>query len=200
MIITFQKIIKEYQQYENIKIITTIKKTIKLNWRIKILKLKFWPKTITTMLKMWRIWTQFSTFPILPQKYKNSNWLAAPWIFEFSKFSILKDSLWFFNIFLFLYFYSFFVISLFLILKFQGGQKENYIAIFSFWKFFIWPFSELGMVGRRVKGQRLWWVERCILIRTEQVDRRAVESKILEIRHPWKYYTAQMMLMWLAFS
>ena len=33
------------------------------------------------------------------------------------------------------------------------------------------------MVGRRVKGQRLWWVERCILIRTEQADDMAVESK-----------------------
>ena len=84
-----------------------------------------------------------------------------------------------FNIFLFLCFYSFFVISLFFLILKNLGQKENYISIFSFWKFFYLPFflSLGGMVGRRVKGQRLWWVERCILIRTEQVDREGTREQ-----------------------
>ena len=137
--------------------------------------------------------------PLL-QKYKNSNWLAVPWIFRFSKISISKNWLWFLTFSCFSFFYSFFVISL-IFFNFRG-KKKIILLFFLFENFLFALFSELGrgMVGRRVKGQRLWWVERCILIRTEQVDRMAVESKILEIRHPWKYYTAQMMLMWLAFS
>ena len=84
-----------------------------------------------------------------------------------------KKSLWFLT-------FSCFSVSIlsslflcFFLISKNLGQKENYISIFSFWKFFICPFflSLGGMVGRRVKGQRLWWVERCILIRTEQVDR-----------------------------
>lgn len=78
-----------------------------------------------------------------------------------------------FNIFLFLCFYSFFVISLFFFNFEKFGSKRKLYFYFFFLKIFYLPFflSLGGMVGRRVKGQRLWWVERCILIRTEQVDR-----------------------------
>ena len=84
-----------------------------------------------------------------------------------------------FNIFLFLCFYSFFVISLLFFIFEKFGSKRKLYFYFFFLEIFYLPFflSLGGMVGRRVKGQRLWWVERCILIRTEQVDREGTREQ-----------------------
>ena len=110
-------------------------------------------------------------------KYKNSNWLAVLWIFKLCFH--FKKSLWFLTFSCF----SFSILSsLFLCFNFnfeKFGSKRKLYFYFFFLEIFYLPFflSLGGMVGRRVKGQRLWWVERCILIRTEQVDREGTREQ-----------------------